>query len=152
MTRQKKAHGAALVSCQRPLIILQIIVACLCYRNGRCRSRGKRTRIGSRFQIGNPWGLSVPPPRCQLKAPPSRNEREKGRAPAFVCNESMATPPRLTTLIVTRVTDTRQRLLKRIRFLIVYKLDPPSKSFVLEAIHATLAFFGKNDLPIPQCE
>ena len=30
-----------------------------------------------------------------LKAPPSRKEREKGRAPAFVCGESLGQPPLL---------------------------------------------------------
>ena len=32
--------------------------------------------------------------RCQLKAPPSRREREKGRAPAFLCVvKAWASPP-----------------------------------------------------------
>src|ERR1700674_6040341 len=34
-----------------------------------------------------------PPPRCQLKAPPSRKEREKGRAPAFCVVKAWASPP-----------------------------------------------------------
>jgi len=35
----------------------------------------------------------APPPRCQLKAPPARKEREQGRALAFVCGESMGQSP-----------------------------------------------------------
>ena len=84
MTRQKKAHGAALLSCQRSWITLQIIVACLCYRNRRCRSREKRARSGAGSKLGILGCPSVLPPQCQPKVPGPRNEREKGRAPALV--------------------------------------------------------------------
>jgi len=33
--------------------------------------------------------------RCQLKDPPSRKEREKGRAPTFMCGERVGQPPTL---------------------------------------------------------
>jgi hypothetical protein len=47
------------------------------------------------------WRVSGgPPPRCQLKAPPSRKEREKGRAPAFVCGESLGQPPAANTTTI----------------------------------------------------
>jgi hypothetical protein len=38
-----------------------------------------------------------PVPRCQLKAPPSRTEREKDGAPAFGCGESMGQLGDVTT-------------------------------------------------------
>jgi hypothetical protein len=43
------------------------------------------------------WCVSGGPPAlCQLKAPPSRQEREKGRAPSSVRGESMGQPPENT--------------------------------------------------------
>jgi hypothetical protein len=39
------------------------------------------------------WRESGGPPRCQLNPTPSRKEREKDRAPAFVSGESMGQPP-----------------------------------------------------------
>jgi hypothetical protein len=43
-----------------------------------------------REQLG--VGSGGPPPRCQLKAPLSRKEREKDRVPAFACGESVRQP------------------------------------------------------------
>jgi hypothetical protein len=64
------------------------------------RSGGTRCFVHEQQRIRNSpspraaWHVSgAPPPRCQLKTPPPRKEREKGRAPVCVCGESMGQPP-----------------------------------------------------------
>jgi hypothetical protein len=53
------------------------------------RQRTLRPRLASKERTRT-WGT-------RLKAPPSRKEREKGRAPGFVCCESMGQPPILAS-------------------------------------------------------
>jgi len=55
----------------------------------RAADKSVRPRNGSAVVA-----VTIRSPRSQLEAPPSRKEREKGRAPAFVCGESMGQPPR----------------------------------------------------------
>jgi len=96
MTLQKKAHGAALLSCQRSWIILQIIVACLCYRNGRCGSRGKRTRSGAGSKLGilGAW-LSCRRNVSQKSRALATNARRAGHP--LLCGEKPGPPRGLST-------------------------------------------------------
>ncbi len=54
-----------------------------------------RKSVAPARALGGPPGRvsGGPPPRCQLTAPPTRKEREKDRAPVFVCGESMGQIP-----------------------------------------------------------